>query len=94
MRMQTERLMQPGSSECFVRGQVCYNVEVSSSVAGASAGSVPGVAVSVLRDALKLMKTQGQTVVTMINSAPRTGGTGAIVVASDPLVGQKINVLV
>ena len=55
-----------------------------------------GVAVAVLRDALDLMKTQGETMVTMINSAPGavnlvSGAPGAL---SDPLLGHRVDVFV
>ena len=55
-----------------------------------------GVAVAVLRDALDLMETQGEAVVTMISSAPGavnlvSGAPGAL---SDPLLGHRVDVFV
>ena len=55
-----------------------------------------GVAVAVLRNALNLMKTQGDAVVTMINSAPGAGNvvSGALDPLSDPLLGHHVDVFV
>ena len=55
-----------------------------------------GVAVAVLRDALDLMETQGEAVVTMINSAPGAGNvvSGTPDALSDPLLGHHVDVLV
>jgi len=55
-----------------------------------------GVAVAVLRDALDLMKTQGEAVVKMINSAPGAVSldSGALDALSDPLLGRHVDVFV
>jgi hypothetical protein len=55
-----------------------------------------GVAVSVLRDALDLMETQGEAVVAMINSAPGAGDivSGALDALSDPLIGHNVDLFV
>ena len=70
------------------------------SVQGPSAVAVhsqhtAGVTVRVLRHALDLMETEGEAIVTMINSAPGPGDVvdGAIAALSDPLTGQQVDLL-
>ena len=69
-----------------------------SSVSQATPPWRPGVAVSVLREALNLMQIQGETVVTMIESADAVteaaaSAQAAAVPVSDPLAGQSIDLL-